>query len=303
MGADEKVFVHAGSDQAIAAALGGPKRFIERHGWLELEDDAAGEDLAVSLSQQLGVVTAFWSIHTAVDQIWIQAFKDGKAVRALRYSSDEGWAEDWGKPLPFENRKQLSKWKRKKRLAALPDGYDVLDAFLGLYEEPAKVDAVRAVDSNLTVPLPASIVADASAVAARRGVAPNVVLSAAWELGKTALFMAEAENNRHLDPTSARPGPVHLPSGFSPSQVSLPPAPEQCPKCRVPFGHSHGEVSYCTRCGDGYVQGLRLPQTVDCALKLAEPALGELKEMVIMFDQSRSILLARAYAFARSKLG
>src|SRR5688572_12162695 len=110
MGADEKVFVHAAGDAAVAEAVRASHRVTVRKDWLELEDD--GTD-AKALSQELGATTVSWSIHTAVDQIWIQAFAKGKPVRALRYSSDEGWAEDSGRALPFENRKQLAKWKRK----------------------------------------------------------------------------------------------------------------------------------------------------------------------------------------------
>ncbi len=80
-----------------------------------------------------------WMISTTVESVFIGAWVNGRSVRTLAFeptgdpwSSRGGWK--WhvrGKPLPFENTKELTRWLKRKSLLASPDGYDILKAFLG----------------------------------------------------------------------------------------------------------------------------------------------------------------------------
>ena len=77
----------------------------------------------------------WWTIHTSVHQIWFMCFENGQVVREIRYSAEEGWATRYGAPLSFEN-PALKKWFRQKSLSASPDGYDILDCFVGKVTPP-----------------------------------------------------------------------------------------------------------------------------------------------------------------------
>jgi hypothetical protein len=306
MASNDKVFIRAAERPSLRAELG-TQRFIDRGDWLELESTEAldsSSNHATALSQKLGVITVYWSIHTVVDQIWMQAFRQGDVVRTLRYSADEGWAENWGARLPFENRKELAKWTKRKRLLASPDGYDVLEAFLGRETPQEGVEPLRVADANLITALPASVVADAVAVAARRGLEPAVVVAAAWELGKEAAFQALSQQHRHLDLTSARPGPMRLPEGFLTKAFKVPLALTQCPRCHLPMHEGvHSGIRGCSRCHARFYGGLRADPTLECSVRLAEAALGELYELRILLDATNVTLLTVAYVSARPQLG
>jgi hypothetical protein len=145
MPSDARVLIEVGGDTALAASLA--SRFEDvtvRDGWAEV---AGEEDLAETLSRELDVTCIHWLIHTAVDQIWIKAFKKGRAVRELLYSSDGGWEVKKGRRLPHENEEAMPTFLRRRDLRASPDGYDVLDAFLGRGEygpqETGPVDPAR----------------------------------------------------------------------------------------------------------------------------------------------------------------
>lgn len=86
MGSDEKLFVREGA------------------AWIEGDPLAS---TACDRSREIHTIAVEWSIETAVDQIWIIAYRDGESVRELRYANGEGWTKR-GKPLPFENTAALS---------------------------------------------------------------------------------------------------------------------------------------------------------------------------------------------------
>src|SRR6185503_18662826 len=111
-------------------------------------------------------------------------FVDGALAREIIYSSDDGWHQS-GKAQPFENPKELKRWMKKRRVAASPDGYEILDAFLGnAAANQLADDDVREAKANTNLYLPRKIVDEATAIGKTHGVSLSAVLCAAWELGK-----------------------------------------------------------------------------------------------------------------------
>lgn len=104
-----------------------------RASWVELADQF-DEELAATLSAELGTPTVLWSIETTVDQIWICGFERGSMVREVLVTPDDGWHTE-GKPLPHEDRTRMrcfaARAKAGSLILASPEGYDLLEAFLG----------------------------------------------------------------------------------------------------------------------------------------------------------------------------
>lgn len=120
------IFVHAtGADAHAACVAEGLDVEVDGE-WLRGDD---APDVGESLSKKIAAPVVSFSIQTAVDQIWIQCWVTGKCVRELRYTSDGGWTKR-GKAMPFEH-SALKGWLKQKKLLASPDGYDVLQCFLG----------------------------------------------------------------------------------------------------------------------------------------------------------------------------
>src|SRR5262249_6561533 len=135
MGSDTRILIHR-TDAETAAALQrmGFTTTVDGE-WLRLDpkDDGSTDDeaLAARLSESLGATTVFFAIQTTVDQVEIRCCESGRVVRSLGYAAEQGWFTNSGKARPFEAKAALGKRLRKRSISASPDGYDVLDCFLG----------------------------------------------------------------------------------------------------------------------------------------------------------------------------
>lgn len=274
MSSDSRLLVRIkdpGTAASLQAAVGEPA--LTDGDWLVLEDSQdRDETTARELSQRLATTTIWWTIHTVVDQIWLMCFENGQVVRELRYSAEEGWAPRSGAPLAFES-PALKKWFRKKNLSASPDGYDLLDCFLG--KDTAPVKAIKEPMGKLTVFLPAPLAKEAKAHAKQRGVQLSTVLQAAWELGKTDLW--QRERNHTVPDVNGETGSVTLTPRrvaleFTGSPVELKPLPPSNAK-------------------------------VECRLVWPQDSFEELRAMVMALDRPVSWLLKETYLLARPRLG
>jgi hypothetical protein len=273
MGSDSKLYVRIDEDQADAlrSAIADERCAAERNGaWLALTpaDRGVGE----ALSRRLGVVAVFWDINTTVDQIWLTCLQRGRVVRELRYTADDGWATNRGKPMPFENTRALERWLARNDLLASPDGYAVLEAFLGLEAAAPAAKAAPIIDerANTKFELAASLVADLRARAARLGVDASLVVHTAWECSKHALYEREA----------ARQAPAR--------EVTL--APSSPPRPLAAEAADLPELKL-----KGY------PLT--CEFRLPAEVTAELLNMKLAFDRKAAWLLTEAYLLARARLG
>jgi len=268
MGSDSKLYLRideAKADEILkAVASFKPER---RGDWLSLS--STDLDLAKSLSAELGVTTVHWDIETAVDQIWLQCFSNGKRVREVRYTSDEGWASNKGKPRSFENQKAMDAWLAKRDVLASPEGYEVLDAFLGLDSKPlASAGPIEDPGANARFQLPPALVKELRASAKRRSVTASELVSAAWELAKQALHDREA----------AKKEPAQL--------VSLAPARP------VAFN----EVA--PKSGALSLKGF----PIACAFKLAPEVSAEILSMKSAFGQTGAWMVTEAYLLSRDRV-
>ena len=125
MGSDTKVLLRVGKEQ-VAWFKDHHGRTIPVDAWIEV----LGKVSVQELSKRLNGIVVEWSISTVVDQIWIECWERGAPRRELLFQEGR-WETKRGEPLPFENKKELGSWLRKRRLLASPDGYEVLEAFLG----------------------------------------------------------------------------------------------------------------------------------------------------------------------------
>jgi hypothetical protein len=255
MGTDQKLFVRDGA------------------GWVERAPRARH---AEELSRELHTIAVEWSIQTAADQIWIVAYSDGEAVREVRYASGEGWTRR-GKALPFENKTELARWFRKRRLLASPDGYDVLDAFLGKQPPQPVVDPGATYSTSFS---PAQA-AELRAIAERASVTVSTVFETSWHLGKRAVYdrlLRQATRlgldlRRLVDDTSPPPPADTLPT-FVHDPVDVP-------------------AIVLTRYSEN---------AIDHELALSTRTLAELERMSTMFDVPAYDLLDEAYLVARPRL-
>lgn len=253
--------------------MGFDEKLLVREGdaWTEL--DPALAPATVSIERSADVVA--WSIHTAVDQIWIVAYQNGAIVRELRYASGEGWTKR-GKALPFENTAELGKWLRKKRLLASPDGYDVLNAFLGK-KPPSPVAEPGATYSMSCSPAHA---AELRAIAERAGVTVSAVVEASWQLAKRDIYDQEMRRVTKL--------------GLDLSMLvddTSPPAPIEAP------GFMHEPVDAPA------IDLMRYEfQAIPHELALSPAMLAELDRISTMFDRPVYDLLDAAYLRARARL-
>lgn len=137
MGSDRKTFVLA--DAALAQYLKSEVGVsVRENAWIEIEGDVRAD----LLSAQRNAVVVEWSIQTTVDQIWIKTFASGQRARELLYDGGR-WTTVSGTPLPCENASEIDRWLKSEKLLASPDGYGVLDAFLGAPAEE-RIDRVHA---------------------------------------------------------------------------------------------------------------------------------------------------------------
>ena len=116
-------------------------------------------------------------------------------------TSDDGWRKR-GVALPFENTHALTKWLKRRRRAASPDGYAVLEAFLGKQRPEPVVDR----DATYSASFSPAHASELIAIASRADVTVSAVVETSWHLGKRAVydrFMAKAAK-RGLDLDVAR---------------------------------------------------------------------------------------------------
>jgi hypothetical protein len=129
-GGDAKILVRiAESGDAArirAAGLGG----AAAGDWHEI---AAADDEATArrLSKSLDLTTVWFSIHGAVELVEIKCFEQGKELRHLLHTSEDGWIARSGDPLPFEATAALEHWLDAPRLLADVHGYEELACVLG----------------------------------------------------------------------------------------------------------------------------------------------------------------------------
>lgn len=272
MGSDSKLFLRVDEARApqILAAVEAAKLSAERRGeWLSLEP--ADVDLARDLSRETGVAAVHWDIHTVVDQIWLRCFAGGELVRELRYSADEGWAQKSGRPQAFENQRAMKRWLSKRRLLATPDGYDLLESFLGL-DTPARTPTVEPIvepGANTKFQLAPALVDELRRSATRRRVEASWLLQAAWELGKVPLYEREAARAAPLQLVSLRP--AQPPPGLGA-------APRELPALSL--------AGYPLSCG------FRLPADVT----------SEILAMKSAFGRTGAWILTEAYVLAREQV-
>ncbi len=207
MGSDSKLLV--ANDASVREVLRRLKIKVESYGdeWLLLPSLNA-----IALSKELGKLPTRpllvqWSIQTSVDQIWISCFEKGREVRTLLYS-EGAWTIRFGKSLPFEDQPRLKKWLTKRRLLASSDGYEVLNAFLGMTQAPEddqndelphlkeelsqlKADVSTALDQLARKTRRESVYG----VAAQLGEQGRIVLRAGTETGLKAAVAAEAKRS------------------------------------------------------------------------------------------------------------
>jgi hypothetical protein len=228
------------------------------------------------LSRDLGTTVVRWSIVTAVDQIWIVAYKNGALVRELRYAAGDGWTKR-GTPLPFENTRELGKWLRKRNLLASPDGYDVLDAFLGQQPPPAVVEP----GANYVTSFSPAHAAELHAIADRADVSVSLIVETGWHVGKRAVY----------DRLMARANKLGLDLTMLVDDTSPPSPLDPLPT----FVHEPIAVQPIDFTGDKWT-------AVDYDLALSQRMLVELDHMHIMFDVPKYDLLFEAYVSGRSRL-
>ena len=272
MASDEKLLVRAGADTEARLATAG--LVATRQGdWWEVESPPDPSLDAERLSRELATVVVSWSIHTVVDQIWIVAYQAGRAIRELRYARGEGWFQS-GKPLPFES-KALKKWLRSRTLSASPEGYDVLECFLGGDKPPPeKLEEPRA---TTTLYLPRPIAAELRAIGSAHGATMSAVVDAAWQLGKRPLY----ENlMASTDWLGADDHP--LPQPEEPAPPALAHAPIDTPPMHE----------------DDLLQA----EKVECGLAVPAASLAEMNRFRMRFDLSLSMLARKAYLIARDRL-
>jgi len=255
MGGDEKLFVQQGS------------------AWIEHAPDAAS---AQQLSRELHTIAVEWSIQTAVDQIWIIAYREGDPVRELRYASGEGWTKR-GAALPFENTAGLAKWLKKRRLHASPDGYEVLDAFLGKQPPQPVVDP----GATYTTWFSPAHAAELRGIADRASVTVSEVVELGWHMGKRAVF----------DRLMARATQLGLDLLLLVDDTSPPPPLESLP------AYVHEPVVAPTIEWTCYRE-----TALEHQLALSTRTLAELDHMYTMFDVRKHDLLFEAYFGARPRL-
>lgn len=107
-------------------------RETHRSGWLELDGARLSPD---ALSRELETAVVLFDLSTTTDSFLIELFICGNSVRALEFSVDGGWSRR-GKAAPFEDAARMKPWFAKRRLLASPEGYEVLEAFLGSEPKP-----------------------------------------------------------------------------------------------------------------------------------------------------------------------
>lgn len=253
MGSDEKLFVRDGE------------------AWRE---HAPAPGLAEQLSREHVTYAVAWSISTVVDQVWIQAYREGLLVREVQYARDGGWIQR-GAALPFEDRAAMRKWLRRRRLFASPDGYEVLDAFLG--RRPP--EPIAEPDASYELYLAPAHAAELRAIADRAGVPISAVVEAAWHLGKRAVY------DRFL----ARANQLGLDLTMLVDDTSPPP-----PRDPPPFVHDPEPVPG--------LDPWRSAGSTLHRLALSPRVLAELAHLSTMFDLQTHVLLDEAYLVARPRL-
>lgn len=147
MGSDSKLFLmDADPDPGDAAAWTLRESLYREGGWIEVPAD--GDVAAEELSRRLQATVVSFDIQTTVDQIWIVCFEDGEKVRELHYVAEEGWSKESGPARPFEDGRQLKRWRSQRYLLASPDGYDVLEAFLGRTRKKAPQNGLTSLTAS-----------------------------------------------------------------------------------------------------------------------------------------------------------
>lgn len=259
MGSEERVYFRVVDDAVVARArLAGLSVTGEDWALAPVDDEGSARTLSLLLSTP----TVWWSIHTVTDQVWLKCFEAGHVVREIRVSAAEGWAADEGTPRGFEA-PALAAWKERRPLAS-PDGYAVLECFLGRSKPPHEV-RTSAVDhdgptTTFSFFLPLALVTEVS----RAGLPLATVLSAAWSTGKHRLI---ARERAHLTE------PLRLGDE----------------KASPLFEHE----------GEARESLLLLPQ-VECTLTLSSTVFDELAQVHRALDWPMSWVLREAYFLARS---
>jgi hypothetical protein len=217
-----------------------------------------------------------WSGRSTQQWIWIVAYRAGEVVRELLYTSDKGWSKR-GKALPFEDTARLGKFLRKRRLLASPDGYEVLDAFLGKQPPPPVVDPGATYDTSFS---PAQA-AELSAIAERASVQVSVVVETCWHLAKQVIY----------DRRMARATKLGLDLTMLVDDTSPPPPAASLPA----FVHEPIDARpiELTRYSDS---------AIPYRLALSTQVLAELDHMSTMFDAPKSDLLDEAYLESRPRV-
>ncbi len=252
MGTDRKVFVRGGAD------------------WQELDGDAD----AAAESRTRGAITVSCVIQTTVDMIQIECFERGELVRELLYLREDARWSQRGTPQPFEA-KSLGAWLKKKKLLASPDGYDVLECFLGRDRPPPSGKrAIKDRGANQSLYVAPAIVLELQSVAARHGVTASVVLAAAWELGKHAVYEA------------ILPQATDAPDG--PTVADAKPGAARS----VAIAHEPRDVAEISTDGD----------KVECGFVIDEAMRGEIVALARIADRALSWIVREAYVLARRQL-
>jgi hypothetical protein len=246
------------------------KVFVRGADWEELGEDSD----ARAESRTRGAVTVAWQIQTTSDVIQIECFDRGELVRSLMYVREGGRWSQQGAAQPFES-KALGAWLKKKKLLASPDGYDVLECFLGR-DRPPRTGKPKIKDrgANQNLYVAPAIVDELRGLAARRGVTASALLAAAWELGKHALY------DRIV------PEATDAPDG--PTVAQAKPGSAKA----VAFAHERRETNAIETTGD----------PIECGFVIDAEMRAEIVAMARIADRAMSWIVREAYVLARPQL-
>ncbi len=260
MVADARVFVRSGARDRIWAQLLDWGPTIRRGEWCEPFGELTLER-ARRWSSEHRVPVVFASLRSEVNQIWLVVFRQGKCVRELQYVGDHGWHVQAGRAQRFEHTTAVSALLDRSDLRAFPDGYVVLDAFLGGAIGPpsSHTEAVSKQRVALTIPAARELCAYAD----RSGFGVARVLEATWEVAKLRLYRRRNSDGTVCEPPLVRdPWPI---CGVSRPHVEPLPVSEDIDVMEVEMSEdvcnevaflaTHLKVDAAALLGEGYELG------------------------------------------------